>query len=256
MVSTVLVCQLSVFSAARHRILRHNSEVMGLEEYVMSVAVEQLAILPASQEAYQILFQDDVMIVVGKPCHLLTVPGRHPENRDCLISRVQQQFPTAEVVHRLDYDTSGLVVLPLTKRALSDISKQFQARTVIKEYHAIVTGCIDTAGEINLPIAADAENRPLYKICQQTGKPSLTYYKRIAYDASTDQSTVLLKPVTGRSHQLRLHLAAIGHAIVGDPLYAPLAAPKSQRLLLHAWSLCLHHPVTKQPISVSLPPSF
>lgn len=223
----------------------------------MSAVLDDLAILPATNQAYDIHYQDDVLLVVSKPSHLLTVPGRHPQNRDCLISRVQREFPSAQVVHRLDYDTSGLVVLPLTKKALSDISKQFQARTVEKEYQALVKGHIAASGEIALPIAADLDNRPLYKICQQTGKPSLTYYQRLDYNAQADTSLVLLKPVTGRSHQLRLHLSAIGHPILGDTLYAEAAiASASARLLLHAWQIEFKHPLTGKLLKVALPPPF
>lgn len=223
----------------------------------MSALLDDLAILPASDQAYEIHYQDDVLLVVSKPSHLLTVPGRHPQNRDCLISRVQREFPSAQVVHRLDYDTSGLVVLPLTKKALSDISKQFQARTVAKEYQALVAGQLPEAGEIALPIAADPDNRPLYKVCQQTGKPSLTQYQRLHYDEVQDVSHVLLQPITGRSHQLRLHLAAIGHPIIGDPLYA--AGPVAQaanRLMLHAWQISFNHPLTGKLLKVALPPPF
>lgn len=223
----------------------------------MSAALDQLAILPATNEAYQVLYQDDVVLVVAKPSQLLTVPGRHPDNRDCLISRVQREFPSAQVVHRLDYDTSGVVVLPLTQKALSEISKQFQARTVHKEYQALVAGELPLTGEIALPIAADADNRPLYKICQQTGKASLTHYQRLEFDSETGYSRVLLQPVTGRSHQLRLHLAAIGHPIVGDKLYAPVKiAQASSRLMLHAWHIELTHPLSGKTLKVELSPPF
>ncbi|GGW62227.1 RluA family pseudouridine synthase [Alishewanella tabrizica] len=222
----------------------------------MSVALDELAILPASQQAYKIYYEDDVLLVVEKPYQLLTVPGRHPANRDCLISRVQRTFPSAQVVHRLDYDTSGLVVLPLNKPALSALSKQFQARTIEKEYLAIVHGELPLAGEINLPIAADETNRPLYKVCQQTGKPSLTVYQRLNYDPATHTSRVLLQPVTGRSHQLRLHLAALGHPIVGDVFYGNTAISVGSRLMLHAWQISLQHPVTQQRIKVEVLPSF
>ena len=189
--------------------------------------------------------------MVDKPAMLLTVPGRHPANFDCLISRVQQQFPTAQVVHRLDYDTSGLVLLPLHKKALSDLSKQFQARTIEKHYQALVGGELlpTENGSIDLPIAADAERRPLYKICQQNGKASLTHYQRLQYDANEDLSRVLLKPVTGRSHQLRLHMASIGHAISGDTLYASTElARRHDRLCLHAAWIRLLQPRTGQPL--------
>ncbi|WP_333608684.1 pseudouridine synthase, partial [Arsukibacterium sp.] len=140
--------------------------------------VSELAILPATQDPFTVLYQDETILVVDKPSRLLTVPGRHPANHDCLITRVQREWPTASVVHRLDYDTSGIVLLPLSKKGLSELSKQFQARTVFKQYKATVAGLIlQDSGDINLPIAADQLNRPLYKICHQSGKSSLTHYQ-------------------------------------------------------------------------------
>ena len=214
----------------------------------MSNSTDDLAILPATSEPYQIVYEDDVLLVVNKPAQLLTVPGRHPQNQDCLIRRVQREFPFAEVVHRLDYDTSGLVILPLTKRVLSDISKQFQARTVQKHYVAVVEGKLAKAkGVIDLAIAADEQRRPLYKICPQQGKPSQTRYQLLSYNAGTNQSRVKLEPVTGRSHQLRVHMLALGHAMLGDTLYAPQAiATKSPRLMLHAEYIRFVHPLSAQ----------
>ena len=206
----------------------------------------------------EVLFEDNHLLVVNKPAKLLTVPGRHPQNQDCLIRRVQREFPFAEVVHRLDYDTSGLVVLPMTKRVLSDISKQFQARTVHKHYIALVAGKLaKTQGIIELPIAADTDNRPLYKVCQQDGKPSVTRYTLLSYDSTTDQSRVKLEPVTGRSHQLRVHMLALGHPMLGDTLYAPAgAADKSSRLMLHAAHLEFTHPHSGELMSFTAEPDF
>jgi tRNA pseudouridine32 synthase/23S rRNA pseudouridine746 synthase len=209
-------------------------------------SIESLTILTPTDESWQLIYQDEQLLVVNKPAMLLTVPGRHPANFDCLISRVQQQFPTAQVVHRLDYDTSGLVILPLTKAALSNISKQFQARTVHKQYQALVQGEVSPAnGSIDLPIAADPIHRPLYKICQASGKPSLTHYQLLSYDNARDLSRVLLSPVTGRSHQLRVHLLSLGHPIIGDTLYGDAAnIALSARLCLHAAAIEFCHPVT------------
>ncbi len=216
-----------------------------------------LAILPATNEPWQLLAQDEDLLVVYKPAQLLTVPGRHPQNRDCLVSRVQLEFPTAQVVHRLDYDTSGIVLLPLNKRALSHLSKQFQARTIKKYYQALVTGEIALQGEIDLPIAADSEHRPLYKICQQSGKASRTLFQRLQYDAQQDVSRVLLEPVTGRSHQLRLHLASIGHPILGDVFYAPQAVRQATaRLCLHACQIRFQHPATDTECQFELAAAF
>lgn len=205
----------------------------------------ELAILPATAEAWRLIAQDEDFLVVYKPAQLLTVPGRHPQNRDCLISRVQQEFPNAQVVHRLDYDTSGLLLLPLNKRALSHLSKQFQSRTISKFYQALVTGELPERGEIDLPIAADSERRPLYKICHDSGKASRTLFQLLQYDAKQNISRVLLEPVTGRSHQLRLHLASLGHPILGDVFYAPESVQAaSARLCLHACSIRFQHPAS------------
>lgn len=219
--------------------------------------IADLHILPATSEPYRIVYQDDTVLVVDKPSGLLTVPGRHPQNQDCLISRVQREFLTAAVVHRLDYDTSGLVVLPLTRKALSDISKQFQARTVEKSYIAVVDGIMHQAeGVINLPIAADTENRPKYKICPQ-GKASVTEFRLLSTDLERQQSRVQLYPVTGRSHQLRLHLLSQGHPIVGDTLYAPEAVKlASPRLLLHATEITFRHPLNGNLLNLRAEPPF
>lgn len=219
--------------------------------------IAELHILPATSEPYRIIYQDDTLLVVDKPSGLLTVPGRHPQNQDCLISRVLREFITAAVVHRLDYDTSGLVVLPLTRKALSDISKQFQARTVEKSYIAVVDGIMHQAeGVINLPIAADTENRPKYKICLQ-GKASVTEFRLLSTDLELQQSRVQLYPVTGRSHQLRLHLLSQGHPIVGDTLYAPEAVKlASPRLLLHATEITFRHPLNGNLLNLRAEPPF
>jgi tRNA pseudouridine32 synthase/23S rRNA pseudouridine746 synthase len=165
---------------------------------------------------------------------------------------LQVDFPTAAIVHRLDFDTSGILVIPLTKSALSHISKQFQARTVRKTYTAVVDGLMENdEGVIDLPIAPDAENRPKYKICKLTGKPSVTEYSVVSRDAAANTTRVLLHPVTGRSHQLRVHLQAMGHAILGCEFYASDAVKnKADRLLLHATEIEFVHPLTNEMVSV------
>ncbi|MGI5309564.1 RluA family pseudouridine synthase [Rheinheimera sp. WS51] len=224
----------------------------------MADAIETLAKLQASSENYDILYQDDIVLVVNKPAKLLTVPGRHPDNADCLISRLQREFLSASIVHRLDYDTSGLLIIPLTKRALSDISKQFQARTVVKQYIAVVDGIIKADSQrIDLPLAADLENRPCYKVCQQSGKPSVTDMKVISRDLQLQQTRVQLNPITGRSHQLRVHMQALGHTILGDSLYGTKAiAEASPRLLLHAEQIQFTHPLTGKSLNINAAPDF
>lgn len=225
----------------------------------MTDKIIDLAILPATSEPWQLLLEDEQFVVVQKPAGLLTVPGRHPMNRDCLLSRVQQEFPSASVVHRLDYDTSGLVVLPLTKKALSAISIQFQARTIKKRYQAVVAGTVQPIrGEIDAPIKADEANRPLYKI-DPLGKPCLTCYDCVRQFEVQGQAVSLmdLEPITGRSHQLRLHMKHLGHAILGDPFYASdKEQALARRLMLHAYFLQFTHPVTGALVSVQAEPDF
>lgn len=218
--------------------------------------ISELAQLAATQEPWQLIYADEWLLVVNKPAKLLTVPGRHPANHDCLISRVQQEFPSAQVVHRLDYDTSGLVILPLTKAALSHISIQFQQRTTEKVYQALVSGEIATQGTVDRAIAADPEHRPLYKICSK-GKPSVTHFTRMAFDANNNVSRVRLLPVTGRSHQLRVHMASLGHAILGDEFYAPPeVVSASSRLCLHATTIKFLHPMSQKTLEFSVDPAF
>lgn len=212
----------------------------------MSDELDDLTILPSCKEHVEILWRDESFLIINKPTRLLSVPGRHPLNRDSIIVRLQMEFPTAEVVHRLDFDTSGILVIPLSKFALSHISKQFQARTVRKTYTAVVNGILQKDdGVIDLPIGADMENRPKYKICYTQGKKSVTEYSVISRDESLNSTRVLLHPVTGRSHQLRLHLQAIGHPILGCEFYADeVTKNKASRLLLHAMKLEFVHPVS------------
>ncbi|RVT45381.1 RluA family pseudouridine synthase [Rheinheimera sediminis] len=223
----------------------------------MNTPINDLAVLPATKQAWTLVYQDEHLLVVNKPAHLLTVPGRHPQNQDCLISRVQLEFPSASVVHRLDYDTSGLLVLPLSKKALSTISKEFQSRGTKKIYQAVVSGVPDPSeGTVDKPIAADPDNRPLYKISPE-GKASVTHYKVLKLLPQQQASLVQLEPVTGRSHQLRLHMQSIGHAILGDPFYATQAQQQqSNRLLLHAAVLEFTHPQSGLLMSFSAEPDF
>lgn len=221
-------------------------------------AVDDLAVLPPCGDALTILHRDAAFLILDKPTRLLSVPGRHPLNRDSVIARLETEFPSAGIVHRLDFDTSGIMVIPLGKAALSHISKQFQARTVRKTYTAVVNGLLaQDEGVIDLPIAADMDNRPKYKICIETGKKSVTEFKVLERDQQANTTRVLLHPVTGRSHQLRLHLQAIGHPILGCEFYADEEAlAKSPRLLLHATELEFDHPHTGARTQWNCPPGF
>lgn len=221
----------------------------------MQPDIEQLFILPPCDGEIEILQKTQGFLLINKPTRLLSVPGRHPQNRDSVISRLLPDYPGAAIVHRLDFDTSGVMVIPLNKPALSHISKQFQARTVSKHYTAVVAGLMEQdKGIIDLPIAS-AEG-PKYKICHATGKASITEYQVLARDVAAQTTRVFLHPITGRSHQLRLHLQAIGHPILGCEFYGGDYANAADRLLLHATDLKFASPQSGQPVFVESSPDF
>jgi tRNA pseudouridine32 synthase / 23S rRNA pseudouridine746 synthase len=193
-----------------------------------------------------IVFQDEHIIVLDKPSGLLSVPGKAPQHQDSLQTRVQRVFPNASVVHRLDMATSGLMVMAMHKAAHRHISRQFETRLTQKIYQAEVYGHpAQDEGEIDLPLICDWPNRPKQMVDTTRGKQALTRWKIIARYAQS--SRVALYPVTGRSHQLRVHMLSIGHPIVGDRLYAHAEAlDMSTRLRLHAQSLAFQHPQYEQ----------
>lgn len=221
-------------------------------------SLDDLYILPPCKEEIEILHSDKEFLLINKPAGLLSVPGRHPQNCDSVISRLQQQYPSAAIVHRLDFDTSGILLIPLNRSALSHISKQFQARTVSKHYTAVVGGIVEQDdGLIDLPIAKGEGAK--YKICTDNGKPSQTEYRVIARDFKAGTTRLLLHPITGRSHQLRLHLNAIGHPILGCEFYGDKfknSASRLSRLLLHATDLRFFHPQTNANIFFECAPQF
>ncbi|ENA1773296.1 bifunctional tRNA pseudouridine(32) synthase/23S rRNA pseudouridine(746) synthase RluA [Yersinia ruckeri] len=196
-----------------------------------------------------ILYQDLHIMVVNKPSGLLSVPGRAPENKDSIMTRIQADFPTAESVHRLDMATSGVMVVALTKAAERELKRQFREREPKKSYIARVWGHLEQdEGLIDLPLICDWLNRPKQKVCYETGKSAQTEYQVLCRDA--DGSTrVKLSPITGRSHQLRVHMLAMGHPILGDGFYAhPEAKAMASRLQLHAQELCITHPEFGTPM--------
>ena len=199
---------------------------------------------------------DDHLLVADKPPGLLCVPGRGEAGRDCLSARVQQQHPDALIVHRLDMATSGLCVLARGPEVQRRLSMAFAAREVHKRYVAVVHGRLESAdggawSVIDLPLLPDWPNRPLSKVDLANGKPSLTRWRVLAHDPAADTTRVELEPVTGRTHQLRVHLQAIGHPMLGDALYAPPPVQAlSPRLLLHATAITLPHPATGAPLSL------
>ncbi len=208
--------------------------------------------LPNVQD-FDLIYEDSALLVFNKPSGLLSVPGKGPEKADCLRARVQQVYPEALTVHRLDMSTSGILLMARSAELHRKLSIAFQDREVKKRYVAVVDGHVKRSLEnpslewqlIDKPIATDWINRPLQKIDLVEGKPSQTHYKVLSYDAATNSTSVELAPITGRTHQLRVHLQSLGHPILGDHLYAsPDIQAKSARLLLHASSLTINHPIT------------
>ena len=204
------------------------------------------------------IFVDEHLLVLDKPAGLLSVPGRGADKADCLSARAQAQWSDARVVHRLDMATSGLVLFARGADMQRRLSMAFAAREVHKRYVAVVSGVMaQDVGEIDLPLAADWPRRPLQVVDPVRGKASLTRWRVLRRDAAQAQTRVELVPVTGRTHQLRVHLQAIGHGILGDALYAPaqyLASPA--RLMLHATWLGYAHPEGGQPMHHQSPPPF
>lgn len=201
---------------------------------------------------------DAARIVIDKPPGLLSVPGRGPDKQDCAWARVQARFADALIVHRLDQGTSGLIVYARGEAMQRALSEAFAARLVDKRYEAVVHGLIDRdAFEIDLPLIVDWPNRPRQMIDHERGKPSLTRLRVLARDPATNTTRVELEPVTGRSHQLRVHLLAIGHPILGDALYAPPEVlAQAPRLLLHARDLSLPALLDAPALSLHSPPAF
>ena len=202
-----------------------------------------------------IMHQQSDLLVLNKPAGLLSQPGLGPELADSLISRVQAHWPQAQLVHRLDRDTSGLILVALTPELHRALGGMFAARQVHKRYVADVQGVPDAAeGVIELPIAKRQHRPPLYGV-DAAGKPCSTAWRVV--QTATGVSRLVLEPRTGRSHQLRVHLQAVGHPILGDPLYGPMGCPgPAARLHLHAAALSLVHPISAQPLVVEAPTPF
>lgn len=198
----------------------------------------------------ELVIVDDTFIVVNKPSGLLSVPGRGPDKADCLSARVQAEYPEALVVHRLDMETSGLMVFARSLDAQRALNRAFEQRLVEKYYVAVVSGIIeDDQGTINLPLICDWPNRPKQMVDHERGKRSTTHYAVLARDHECNRTRVGLTPVTGRSHQLRVHLAALGHSIIGDSLYSAQPPAQDQRLLLHAARLIFPRPASAASVT-------
>lgn len=202
-----------------------------------------------------ILHEDHEIVVLDKPAGLLSVPGRGPDLADCLITRVQAVFPQALLVHRLDRDTSGVIVFAPTPHAQRNLSMQFEEKRTKKTYQARLQGLLEPReGTVDLPLIVDWENRPRQMVCHATGRPAQTDWRVLRYEGETTR--VRLLPRTGRTHQLRVHMLAMGHVILGDSIYATGAALDHPRLMLHAEELRLNHPETGRGMSFRAPVPF
>lgn len=214
---------------------------------------------PPEHRGLALLYLSDQLLVVDKPSGLLSVPGRHPGKEDCLSRRVQAEFPDAMIVHRLDMGTSGIVVMGRGARAQRELSIQFQERRVRKRYQALVDGHWTAAatGEIDLPIGVDEARHPKQKVDHVAGRPCLTRYRVLDGGSAPAVSRIELEPVTGRSHQLRGHMEAMGHPILGDDFYGtPASCARAERLMLHACRIEFGHPETGARLCIECPPPF
>ena len=206
---------------------------------------------PPPDAGLEVLHVEPAFVVLAKPPGLLSEPGRGPDKRDSLLIRAQAVYPDARIVHRLDMMTSGVIVLARGTLAHASLSEAFREREVDKNYEALVHGrpAFD-AGEIDLPLVVDWPNRPRQVVCHDTGKPSLTHYRVVGetpVDGIGTLTRIALAPVTGRTHQLRVHLAALGCPIAGDPFYG-IAGDTAPRMMLHACRLAFAHPLTGEPL--------
>ncbi len=214
---------------------------------------------PPPDLGLEVLHLEPAFVVLVKPPGLLSEPGRGPDKRDSLLIRAQAQYPDARIVHRLDMLTSGVIVLARETLAHAVLSEAFRERAVDKRYAALVHGRpARDEGEIDLPLTVDWPNRPRQVVCRDTGKPSLTHYRVVGethIDGVGLLTRIALAPVTGRTHQLRVHLAALGCPIAGDPFYGR-EDDASPRMMLHACELRFAHPRTGEPLAFASPVPF
>ena len=212
---------------------------------------------PPQEPWLDLVYRDDYIAVVNKPSVLLSVPGNQPQYYDSAMSRVKEKYGFCEPAHRLDMATSGILLFALSKAADRELKRQFREREPKKYYQALVWGHVEQEhGVVELPLICDWENRPRQKICFERGKRAVTFYD-VLQRYPNNTTRVKLTPITGRSHQLRLHMLALGHPILGDKFYAhPQAKALSPRLCLHAESLQIQHPITGETMVFTVPVGF
>ncbi len=215
-------------------------------------------IVPLCTEQIEIVYQDEHLLLINKPTALLSLSGKHPLNKDSVHWRLVQDFPTATLAHRIDFGTSGLMIVALNKTVNAHITRQFQQRSVAKSYMALLHGHLaGESGEIDLPIAKNRINFPLQKICYDTGKPAQSHYRVLERLENPFATRVLFTPATGRTHQLRIHSSEIGHGILGCDLYASDEAFRlAPRLMLHAERIEFEHPVSGERFESYCPCPF
>ena len=212
---------------------------------------------PPQEPWLDLVYRDDYIAVVNKQSGLLSVPGNQPQYYDSAMSRVKEKYGFCEPAHRLDMATSGILLFALSKVADRELKRQFREREPKKYYQALVWGHVEhDHGVVELPLICDWENRPRQKICFERGKRAVTFYD-VLQRYPNNTTRVKLTPITGRSHQLRLHMLALGHPILGDKFYAhPQAKALSPRLCLHAESLQIQHPITGETMEFTAPVGF
>jgi len=215
-------------------------------------------IVPVCDEEIEVLYQDESFLLINKPSGLLTLSGKHPLNKDSVHFRLVKDFPAATMIHRLDFGTSGLLVVALNKDVNAHLCKQFQLRNVVKTYTALLHGHLaEDEGCIDFPIAKDRPNFPLQKICHETGKSAISPFQVIERLPQPFATRVTFTPTSGRTHQLRIHSREIGHPILGCDLYATDEAFfMATRLMLHATRLEFDHPMTGERVKEFSPCPF
>ncbi|MCF2947902.1 RluA family pseudouridine synthase [Paraglaciecola aquimarina] len=209
-------------------------------------------VVPECLEKIETLFEDEHILLINKPSKLLSLSGKNPLNIDSVHYRLVPDYPEITLVHRLDFGTSGVLLLAKNKSVNAELTKQFQDRTVLKRYEAMLNGHLENSkGEIDLPISKDKANFPRLKVCRQTGKPAVSHFKVLERLNSPNRTRVEFTPITGRTHQLRIHSQGFGHPILGCDLYgSEHTLAMASRMLLHAIELKFLHPVTRNPMTI------